>query len=851
MERIIPKNTKVSQTFFKGICLKDIIIVAIEIAFLIAAFTSNLGTFKYILMIVSAGLVGFSIISFDGTKGYTIMDKLFTYVVRKKKLNPAEAIVPMTDITGDRLVYPKYVGKVLEIQPIQFGLLDEAVQNGIITSFSEIFKNVTEETVQLIKLDRELDLNSNIQCLNANKQFVLNSKQFNENEKTVRAEIIDSQIETLKHVMTEKLYYSAYYMAVYAKDESIVDEKVKVIQDVLAVNKVVSKKLEGDELVRFVKANVVNKPDESEEFDRENPVAFITPQNYRLATDHIELNGQKQINLSVKEYPVIVGNAWGESLFDDDNTKVVLTAVQTNKDKLIKQLDRAVTEMREKTEKDIKESVLVESLTHLETLQNLLVQLKNENETVLDVNIDITFYPQGEFYKQERNDYKRKLRNHGFVADDLYCNQFEGFVNGNLSRANLLKNLKHGINSESLAAVFPFTSNKIIEENGVLIGVGRYPVLLNFFKRDDVHQNSNMFVIGSSGAGKSYYIKTLCTLLAGNGERIYLLDPHNEYVKMMRNLGGKVVDVSGRNSKMNPLQIVFIGEGSFDSQLQFLEEFFKVTCSNLKADSFELLNRLIVELYDKFNINANTDILKLKPSDYPIMDDLFEFVKNYANPTKNEYLARHIYTLTNFLFKFSNLGRYSSIWNGYTTLEIKENVIAFTFQTLFSNENSVVAKAQMLMLTRYVNNQVINNFNENEKNGTNNKTIVVIDEAHKFISKDNYVALTFMKRNAKELRKYGAMQIVATQSVQDFIANEDLTSESKAVISESQYSSIFRLTAPACDDFVKLYSSIGINDSERQLILTNDRGNTFFMGSSFERDSFQIVASDVVQEVID
>ena len=136
----------------------------------------------------------------------------------------------------------------------------------------------------------------------------------------------------------------------------------------------------------------------------------------------------------------------------------------------------------------------------------------------------------------------------------------------------------------------------------------------------------------------------------------------------------------------------------------------------------------------------------------------------------------------NYVAKFSTGGRNASIWNGPSTLSTAENFIVFNFQTLLANRNNTVANAQMLLVLKYLDNEIIKNREYNIKYGADRKIIVVIDEAHVFIDEKYPIALDFMFQLAKRIRKYSGMQIIITQNVRDFVGTEEIARKSTAII---------------------------------------------------------------------
>ena len=385
------------------------------------------------------------------------------------------------------------------------------------------------------------------------------------------------------------------------------------------------------------------------------------------------------------------------------------------------------------------------------------------------------------------------------------------------------------------------------------------PVFVDFFRRDSERVNSNMVIVGKSGSGKSYATKSLLANLAAEDSKIFILDPENEYTELARNLHGKFINVgNAQNGRLNPFHIITALDddeaggdcaNSYATHLQFLEEFFRQILPDCDKDALEYLNSLVERIYINRGITPETDLSKLHPEDYPVFDDLYDAILAEFQKTDNDYIRSNLRVLMNYISKFSAGGRNASIWNGHSTITTDENFTVFNFQSLLANRNNTVANAQMLLVLKYIDNEIIKNRDYNKKYGLKRKVVVVIDEAHVFIDTKFPVALDFMFQLAKRIRKYNGMQIVITQNIKDFVGSEEIARKSTAIINACQYSFVFALSPNDMDDLCKLYEKAGgINESEQEQITTAPRGQAFAIMSPSSRTTFRIeVPSSLVQ----
>ena len=65
----------------------------------------------------------------------------------------------------------------------------------------------------------------------------------------------------------------------------------------------------------------------------------------------------------------------------------------------------------------------------------------------------------------------------------------------------------------------------------------------------------------------------------------------------------------------------------FDATMKSVLTNIKVILEGINSDAFEELNSLIVEMYNKKGIDENTILDRLKPEDYPIMDDAMAMLR--------------------------------------------------------------------------------------------------------------------------------------------------------------------------------------------------------------------------------
>ena len=596
-------------------------------------------------------------------------------------------------------------------------------------------------------------------------------------------------------------------------------------------------------------------------------INWATPDKIKFSSARYNIDGNYYRTYAITEYPLQVGNAWGASFFLLDRTKVVMKFKKAPKFESEKKIDKAIMDMETRLYKTGKSSTRIEITTHLQTLRNLLAELKNNNQQLYDVNTFITCE------EAARKDVKAVLKQEGFKFTELFARQIDAFISTGISMRDNFKLLERCIPTYTLAGVFPFVSSELQDENGFYLGDNEYPVFVDFFKRDAQRVNSNMMIIGKSGSGKSFATKTLLANFAADNTKIFICDPEKEYAKLTDSLKGKLIDVgSSLQGIINPFHVIRAldkdedekvkydengneieeekKDDSFNQHLQFLEQFFRTILEGISSDAFEIINSLVLDLYARFNIDETTELKNLTPNDYPTFDDLYALLQERLKTAKEEFTLNNLRVAEAYIRKFAKGGRNSNLWNGPTSIETNENFVCFNFQSLIAGNNDMLTNAQMLLVFKYIENEIINNKDYNKIHNTNRKIIVVVDEAHTFINPKYPIALNFMTAMAKRIRKYGGMQVVITQNINDFVGSEEIKRQSTAVINACQYSLIFSLSPNDVNDLIELYkNSGGINREERNRIVSAQVGQAFVITAPTARTMVQIRPLDYVVSI--
>lgn len=854
-KRLIPAKTNVATTYIGKLTLKDILIALIFIAAMVLVATSVIGNIlKLILISIILVFLVLSLSTLGYDRGYMYFLNMAKYLIRPK----ANKAVALQDITRMSFEEISKVGNtysaIIEIKGIDFDILGARSQDEVVLRFADVIKHI--DNGSLVKLEKPIDFSKYIELNNtkaiavekqkaavlqaAKNQASASRKPFDESKLDLTGynsmlDVLTGASEFLEYINTsDRIPAEAYYLVIYDSDP----ENLKAVcLDTVAALRFTgtAPELLNDEKVKIFYKYFYNCPDEDTPF-----IPEIIEKSNKLI-----INGKKYKVASVGEYPFLIDNAWGSNLFGIPKTTVVFNFSKTPKKNIYKNISRSITELNARVTRRTPESEARDIAYKVETLSELLGQLKIDQELLHKTMLYI-LYPA-----EDDKVVDQIFLKEGMYLDNCWFKQLDSYVSmfPYLAMPEKVSKAKE-MQTTSLASVFPATSRMFLDEQGNYLGVSKFPVFFDLWQRDDVRRNSNMCVVGRSGNGKSYFLKKTVMQHICDQDRIFVLDPDNEYDWICEKFGGNWIDVGGVSSgTINPLQVFpsliddTSGEKSYGEvslHRQFLESFFNVAKADMDKECRPFLNKCISELYKNFKITDGMDIAALKPEHFPIMDDLLKIIKDKLKKKDSleEYEKVNYMKLENYIGDFASGGLHSKLWNGHTSLRLENKFTVLNFQSLFSNNNDAVANAQMLLIMRFLNQEVIRNRELVEKKHVKSNIIIIIDEAHRFIDPSMPEALTFMEKNSKQLRKYYAGQIVATQSIEDFLGvSEKMKAQASNVIGQCQYNVIFGLKENDINKIIELFANHngGLTQTEIDCLVRAKMGEALFISDSLTR----------------
>ncbi|MCD8294901.1 MAG: DUF87 domain-containing protein [Clostridia bacterium] len=745
MKRIIPKKTKVKNTVWKCYSMPDIIVALVLFAVIFICMTCSSYVWAVIFALITIGLL---MPTPDGVM-YTILLDNVRFLSSKKRYvtgalykESVESLTQLKEIHENGIMEYTggWYGKAIRIGQKNFGIEEEYRQNLDIDCLSKALKMMDmTQCCEIVKTERPANLDR------------FSKKLFKDVSKPglpqARVKILSGRIDRIDRINNvRRQYLSNFSLVVYGRSEHDLDVTVNGMAEEIKKAGLPADVMSGREAAVFLKYSAGARGNMEERLVDDVPqarlAAWTQPKEVAFTGSSFIQDGLEGVCVAVGDYPLRVNNAWGSGLFHIPGTKAVMHLRPVEREKAIRRIDKCISEMETKSMTSYKASEANSAETHRDTMVALLDSLQKYNETLLDVSVTITAYNYGKEQDFKKR-IKRELSRRDFRPAMLYGMQTEAYRSCCPSPVSTMTRYERGIDSNTAAAVFPFTRTSVMDEDGILLGRTRSgaPFILNIWKRGLLYQNSNAMIIGKSGSGKSYFMKTLIANEWSDGARIIVLDPENEYTVLSHNLGGTVIDVgNATEGRINPFHIYSIlsedgtpasPEITFSTHLKTLEGFFRIVLEGAHSDIIELINSLVIEAYELRGITKDTDCTGFLPEDFPTFTDLTAALEARRKEAADEISLKELRTASLYLEKFVS-GRYADIWNGPSTMASGADMSVFNFQSLFANKNNVVANAQMLLVFRYIEQEVIN-ARERNSGGEEQHIMIIVDEAHLFI----------------------------------------------------------------------------------------------------------------------
>ena len=725
--------------------------------------------------------------------------------------------------------------------------------------------------LRIYKLDDKIDLNANKDYYNKLMEEYSTDEQ--------RVEFLKERYYKLEELEHENLTTTSRYYFVIVNDnekalEHIVEEvEMQCYNMTPRLNiKMITNKLE---IYQFL-VNLYLSTASIDQLMWSNLVELITPFFIQENMGYIKADEDEIQIITIKKLPPFIDELFFEELFNVPDTRSCIHIKDTiPTDELVKRLDSNYEFLMTERNTTRKLSDATQMDAEKENFQALMTQIKNGDEKIKEVDFIIVVNGN----KKQREEKLKELRKiadiYQIKLDAPRMRQLEGWQAFDINK-NGFEDYHSYLPSLTLAASFPLTITNFNDETGYMLGADIHtalPTIFDIFHKDATRPSSNLAVIASTGGGKSFTLKKMIINEINRGNKIFIFDAEGEYQNLVNKNKGEYIDMySSSGGIINPLQVRFLPSDKEEKtdndvdkinyedcplakHLGSLETFIKCAFEEIKESEVVVLLDMIEKLYKRFGITKNTKISsleKLENTDYPIFTDLIEFLPDYKNMITNQEQLKIVDKLEILLDRFK-VGIDSMLFNGYTSVNLDSNLIAFNVKDLLNSKNKRVITTQLVNLLTYLNNIIVQNKIVNDK-GKEKKKIkniaVIIDEFHLYLKNtDSEVLLTF-EQIARRIRKYHGAFIPATQSIHDFIGDDDSVRSATAIFNNCQYQLVGMLKEDDLTTYLRLFYQNPLTDTQKEFLTQAKMGEFLLTVNSKNRIRIKIEATPMEIELM-
>jgi len=405
---------------------------------------------------------------------------------------------------------------------------------------------------------------------------------------------------------------------------------------------------------------------------------------------------------------------------------------------------------------------------------------------------------------QQMDEIRRVFKNRGAVLDRGQLLQLDAWQSTLPVGVDKLA-IVHQVMSPIVGTFWPFFSASCGTPDGVPFGfalASREPVLLNPFYRGGGKDANNMFVVGTTGAGKSFAISMLILRLLPIGTRFVLIDKtvdkYGAYRFITQLLGpdlGAYIDLGPNSGFMiNPFDLGpedKPGEPSADKITALLSLLDLMLApegrEELNVEEKSLLDGLIRVAYMDANFRGSV----------PTMSDLARVAAQAAADEVDPLQRDRLQQFARGLSLFTRAGAFGGLVDGYTNIDTEKLFIVFDTREV--NEPRL-ERIAVFILAEFIRRRAA------EYKERRIRFAAVIDEAAMLMRfKAGARLLDDLSRRA---RHYGMMLVSITQQLKDFFRQSE---QADSVVKNAHMKLILRQDP---SDLKVLKETLRLSDAE-------------------------------------
>ena len=787
------------------------------------------------------------------------------FLMMKKRIKNSSCFSNVKEIDDEGLIYLKTgeVACLFEIQAIDLSLTSNQ-EKLMFFNMLKVLYQIPNLNMKCYKLDEKLNLN-------ANKENLEEKIEKYQNEEIKKC-LLEEERRLIDDLEAKNFTVSSkYFWVLIAKDINLLNKQISEIEEI-ASNIIPKLNIESItnklEIYKFL-SNLYITNNTLDELVWSDLPSLVSPMNISERIDKLVFDDKEHQILTVKNIAPFVNELFFEDIFNYPDVRACISIKECiTQEELIRWVNREYQFLLTDRSSTKKLSDATELDTQKENFQLLMNEIKNGDEKIKEVSLILIVSGDKKHRDEVIRDLKLIANNYQIKLDTPRLRQMEAWQCYDISNKTFNDYVFY-LPTMTLSAGFPFTKSYFNDYKGYMLGVDIHtslPIFYDIFTLNNFRTSHNMAIISSTGGGKSYTMKKMIVNEFANGTKIFIFDAENEYKKIVEKNNGAYIDLYSKSGGIiNPLQIRFIPSDDDNHEIKetdcplakhlgFLEAFFKSAFESISEKEIIMLLAVVENLYNKKGIYKNTSINTLrnmKPEDYPIFSELYNFLPEYKKSVKSKEEEKIIEQLDILLSRFLT-GTDSFLFDGHTNINLDNDLIAFNLQELLYSGNQRLINTQTLNLLTYLNNSIVANKINNDKLKQEDKKhiMIIADEFHLFIDEENPEVLRNFGQLARRIRKYTGSLVVATQSIKDFVGNNSILRHATAIFNNCQYTMIGMLKEDDLLAYLELFKQNPLTDTQKKFLMSAKQGEFLLNIDSKNRLRIWIRATELERKMM-
>lgn len=351
--------------------------------------------------------------------------------------------------------------------------------------------------------------------------------------------------------------------------------------------------------------------------------------------------------------------------------------------------------------------------------------------------------------------------------------------------------------SDAASILLPFSSRTYFTENGLNYGINKITNSLIVLDRTD-EMNANGFVLGASGAGKSFYTKTEISDVAMRQpeDEIIIIDPENEYKNLAKEFNGEIMKIAPNSStKFNVFDtdLSYSEEGS--NAVTMKTDFIMTLIETAKGFPLTANERSIIDRCVKFSYKEYIESSG-NPEKLPTLRTFYDFIlQQPQDEAKDIATVLELYVTGSF-----------NIFADKTNIEINKKFLVIDIFEMGQQLRTV----GLQVILEFVWQRVI----ENKKKGI--RTWIWVDEFS--IMLENTMSGKYFDKVFKRIRKHGGSATGITQNISEVLDNE----QAVLMLQNSEFVVLLQQKKKDLDKLTNIYE---LSPTQSAFLKTGEKGS--------------------------